>query len=143
MSQDLQAFDLWKLGTGMDYVKEANSHIKGILDPMLYFGSRCSALTWHCEDADAYSISYLHFGESKAWYNLLACGSFMRHQKSLLSPEIIQGAGIPLLKVNQKAGDFVITFQRNFHSGYNHDFNIAEAVNFDSERWLDLAKLLK
>ena len=45
-----------------------------------------------------------------------------------------------LWQVTQEAGEFMITFPRGFHCGFNHGFNCAESTNFASERWIDYGK---
>jgi len=55
----------------------------------------------------------------------------------LMSPTSIKNAGVPVFKVTQEPGEFIITFPFAYHQGFNHGFNIAEATNFASPRWID------
>ena len=40
--------------------------------------------------------------------------------------------------MDQYAGEFIITFARGYHAGFNHGYNLAEAVNFAPPDWLEL-----
>ena len=42
--------------------------------------------------------------------------------------------------MTQNAGEFMITFPFSYHMGYNHGYNIAEAINFATTKWIDVAK---
>lgn len=158
---DQPAFNINKLGTILDDIEgEYNLKILGVNTAYLYFGMWKTSFAWHTEDMDLYSINYLHFGAPKSWYVVppehsqrlerLAqgffpdaardCPAFLRHKMTIISPKILQKYSIPFSKVTQEAGEFIITFPRAYHSGYNHGFNCAESTNFAMPRWIDFGK---
>ena len=68
------------------------------------------------------------------------CDLPLRHKSLLFSPEILDANGIPYYKIVQKPGDFVIVSAGAYHGGFNEGFNIAEAINFATIPWIEIAK---
>ncbi|KAI4299978.1 hypothetical protein L6164_033398 [Bauhinia variegata] len=132
------------------------SDISGVLVPWLYVGMCLSSFCWHVEDHHLYSLNYLHFGDPKVWYGVpgkfaSALEDVMRkhlpdlfeEQPNLLnelvtqlSPTILKSEGVPVYRTVQNPGEFVITFPRAYHAGFNCGFNCAEAVNVAPVDWL-------
>ncbi|KAG7495169.1 lysine-specific demethylase 5B-B-like [Solea senegalensis] len=134
--------------------------ICGMKLPWLYVGMCFSSFCWHIEDHWSYSINYLHWGEPKTWYG--APGSSAEHLESvmkklapelfesqpdllhqlvtIMNPNTLMNNGVPIYRTNQCAGEFVITFPRAYHSGFNQGFNFAEAVNFCTMDWMPIGR---
>ncbi|MED6222365.1 hypothetical protein PIB30_063618 [Stylosanthes scabra] len=130
--------------------------ISGVLVPWLYIGMCFSSFCWHVEDHHLYSLNYMHWGAPKMWYGVPgkdACKleeAMRKHLPELfeeqpdllhklvtqLSPSILKSMGVPVYRCVQNPGEFVLTFPRAYHSGFNCGFNIAEAVNVAPVDWL-------
>ena len=54
----------------------------------------------------------------------------------MFSPRLLQQANIPVYKLLQHPGEFVVTFPRAFHGGFSMGPNIGEAVNFATSDWI-------
>ncbi|CAN8294959.1 unnamed protein product [Cochlearia groenlandica] len=132
------------------------SDISGVLVPWLYIGMCFSSFCWHVEDHHLYSLNYMHWGAPKLWYGVggkhaVKLEEAMRkHLPDLfdeqpdllhklvtqLSPSKLKTAGVPVHRCVQHAGEFVLTFPRAYHAGFNSGFNCAEAVNVAPVDWL-------
>uniref|UniRef100_A0A673HCR3 [histone H3]-trimethyl-L-lysine(4) demethylase n=1 Tax=Sinocyclocheilus rhinocerous TaxID=307959 RepID=A0A673HCR3_9TELE len=133
-----------------------NADISGMKVPWLYVGMVFSAFCWHIEDHWSYSINYLHWGEPKTWYGVPSSAAekleevmkkltpelfefqpdLLHQLVTIMNPNILMSHGVPVVRTNQCAGEFVITFPRAYHSGFNQGYNFAEAVNFCTADWL-------
>uniref|UniRef100_A0A0D9WEU3 JmjC domain-containing protein n=1 Tax=Leersia perrieri TaxID=77586 RepID=A0A0D9WEU3_9ORYZ len=130
--------------------------ISGVVVPWLYIGMCFSSFCWHVEDHFLYSLNYMHFGEPKVWYGVPGADAvkleeamrknlprLFEEQPDLLhelvtqlSPSVLKSEGVPVYRVVQNPGEFVLTLPRAYHSGFNCGFNCAEAVNVAPVDWL-------
>ncbi|TKY60185.1 Lysine-specific demethylase JMJ18 [Spatholobus suberectus] len=131
------------------------SDISGVLVPWLYVGMCFSTFCWHVEDHHLYSLNYLHWGDPKVWYGVPGShapgleDAMRKHLPDLfeeqpnllnelvtqLSPSILKSEGVPVHRIVQHSGEFVVTFPRAYHCGFNCGFNCAEAVNVAPVDW--------
>eukprot|EP00096_Caligus_rogercresseyi_P011047 TRINITY_DN422_c0_g1_i1.p1 TRINITY_DN422_c0_g1~~TRINITY_DN422_c0_g1_i1.p1 ORF type:complete len:1514 (+),score=534.84 TRINITY_DN422_c0_g1_i1:112-4653(+) len=141
-------------------LKYMDMDISGMKVPWLYVGMCFSTFCWHTEDHWTPSINYLHWGEPKIWYGIpgtfaekaetimresakeLFTGQpdLLHHIVTTVNPNILQAHGIPIYRGEQHAGEFIITFPRAYHAGFNAGYNLAEAVNFAPPDWLSLGR---
>jgi len=132
--------------------------INGINVPWMYFGNLFSSFCWHNEDNYLYSINYHHWGAPKLWYGIPgtkkdAAGleqvfksylsmkmrdvpDLLHHITTMFSPRLLQTADVPVCKLIQHPGEFVVTFPRAFHGGFSMGPNAGEAVNFATHDWI-------
>lgn len=60
----------------------------------------------------------------------------LHNLNTMIHPSEFTKVGIKVSRVDQRAGEFVITFPRAYHGGFNQGFNCAEAVNFATSKWI-------
>ncbi|KAH7413832.1 PLU-1-like protein-domain-containing protein [Phaeosphaeria sp. MPI-PUGE-AT-0046c] len=157
--RDPYSTDPWNLNI-LPYAPDSlfrhiKSDISGMTVPWLYVGMVFSTFCWHAEDHYTYSSNYQHFGATKTWYGIPAedADKFEQAMReavpelfesqpdllfqlvTLLTPEQLQKAGVRVYALDQRAGEFVITFPQAYHAGFNHGFNVNEAVNFAPSDW--------
>jgi histone demethylase JARID1 len=64
----------------------------------------------------------------------------LHHIVTTMNPNVLQAHGVPVYRMDQYAGEFIITFPRGYHAGFNHGYNMAEAVNFAPPDWLQIGR---
>ncbi|KAH0835679.1 JmjC domain, hydroxylase-domain-containing protein [Lanmaoa asiatica] len=137
--------------------------LPGVNLPYLYFGMWRATFAWHVEDMDLFSINYIHFGAPKFWYavpqgratalestmksyfpkDTSQCPQFLRHKSFLASPTLLAQSSCRPNFLVQREHEFVITYPRGYHAGFNLGFNCAESVNFALESWVELGRRAK
>ena len=112
---------------------------------------------WQVEDRDLYAVNFLHQGASKTWYCVPpqygykleqvahqlfpgACFNLLRHKNIMISPKLLLANDIPVHKVVQEQGTFLVLFPHSYHSGFDHGFNMSEETNFALPRWIEYGK---
>ena len=153
------SWDLRKLSLSSESVLRhlpGAESITGVSRPWLYLGSFFSSFCWHAEDHFLCSISYHHQGAPKIWYTIpgeyrsrmeeamekllpdlyQANKDLSHHLVTLIDPAIlVKSFGIPVGRVVQNPGEFIITFPEAYHCGFNTGVNLAEAVNVACPDW--------
>ncbi|KAJ8599303.1 hypothetical protein CTAYLR_008838 [Chrysophaeum taylorii] len=135
--------------------------MKGINAPWLYLGMLFSTFSWHTEDNFLASINYLHMGAPKQWYGvpgshatafenvvrrfykqrLMEVPDLLHNLNTMFSPSKLKALQVPVFRLVQKPGMFVVTYPQAFHSGFSYGFNCGEAVNFATSNWIRFASL--
>lgn len=130
--------------------------ISGMTIPWIYVGSTFSTFCWHVEDQYTLSANYQHLGAVKKWYCVPEsnCLKFEQYMKSLapdlflkqpdilhqlitlVPPSQLVANGIEVFTANQHPGEYVVTYPRVYHAGFNCGFNFNEAVNFTMNEWV-------
>lgn len=132
--------------------------ISGMTVPWIYVGSTFSTFCWHLEDQYTLSANYQHEGAPKVWYSIPegSCDHFnqlmrglapdlfekqpdLLHQLvTLISPydEKFKKSGTKCFKAVQQPNEYIITFPKCYHAGFNSGYNFNEAVNFTLDSWV-------
>lgn len=152
---------IWNVGKKTPIFNDIGERLTRVKDgAYLYFGMWKATFSWHIEDMDLYGINYLHYGAPKTWYCVppkhgyklekaahslfpewgKMCYNFLRHKVCMVSPRLLANRGVKVQKMVQEERDIIIVFPHAYHSGFNHGFNIAEASNFGTPRWIEHGK---
>ena len=99
---------------------------------------------WFCFNLCCYdSLICQHWCKHWAVFSVLWKESFWgpKRKRSLLLNAVFFSL-LQIFRTDQHAGEFVITFPRAYHAGFNNGYNFAEAVNFCPSDWVRLETLL-
>ncbi|KAJ9120143.1 hypothetical protein QFC22_003042 [Naganishia vaughanmartiniae] len=147
-------------GADVHSITHGRSDISGMTVPWAYIGMLFSAFCWHNEDHHTYSVNYMYWGSTKTWYGIPGAHAekfeetimkeapeLFEQQPGLLyqlvtmmNPGRLQTMGVDVFAVDQRPNEFVITFPKAYHCGFNHGLNFNEAVNFALPDWLPFGK---
>ncbi|VDK37862.1 unnamed protein product [Taenia asiatica] len=154
----------WNLNNLPIYGNSVLRFIKGNVDgmkvPWCYVGMVFSTFCWHIEDHWSCSINFNHWGEPKTWYGVSSANAvlferamrkqagelfdlapdLLHHITTIMNPNLLQAEGVPIYRTDQHCGEFVVTFPRAYHAGFNQGFNFAEAVNVCPPAWLPIGR---
>lgn len=132
--------------------------ISGMTIPWIYVGSTFSTFCWHLEDQYTLSANYQHEGAPKVWYSIpeSSCDQFNELMRSLApdlfekQPDLLhqlvtlispyddkfKNSKIRCYKAVQYPNEYIITFPKCYHAGFNSGYNFNEAVNFTLDSWV-------
>ncbi|KAG6820302.1 hypothetical protein H0H93_002566 [Arthromyces matolae] len=153
-TDETNVWNVGKLPSALSRLLPADDQaLPGVNTPYLYFGMWRATFAWHVEDMDLFSINYIHFGAPKFWYAIpqgragaleqAMKGDFLRHKSFVASPTTLAQSSCRPNFLVQHEGEFVITFPRGYHAGFNLGFNCAESVNFALDSWIELGRRAK
>ena len=68
------------------------------------------------------------------------CDNVFRHKDYLVTREFLSSNNINYTVLYQNAGEFIVTFPRGYHQGFNLGLNFAEATNFGTRQWVKFGR---
>ena len=155
--QPKHAWDLSQLPNHPQSVlQHVKQQLKGLNTPWLYLGMMFATFCFHVEDHALFSINYSHTGAPKTWYGIPSHKArafeealaqdipegfkgdrkLLHNLTAMISPAKLRAHDVPVYRLVQRPGEFVVTFPDAYHGGFSHGFNVGEAVNFALDMWL-------
>ena len=64
----------------------------------------------------------------------------MHHITTTISPGVLKRENVQLCHAIQNPGEFIVTFPRGYHAGFNAGLNLCEAVNFCPPDWFPIGR---
>ena len=109
-----------------------------------------SVRAWSCFITSSSHWYLVHWGETKTWYGVPgedaelfedairkeapdlfeAQPDLLFQLVTLLSPKRLTDAGVRVYACNQRAGEFVITYPKAYHAGFNHGVRLHSKLSY-------------
>lgn len=100
-----------------------------------FFSVRGEPKTWYgVSSADAVLFERAMRKQAGELFDLAP--DLLHHITTIMNPNLLQAEGVPIYRTDQHCGEFVVTFPRAYHAGFNQGFNFAEAVNVCPPAWV-------
>ncbi|KAJ3291821.1 hypothetical protein HK104_005781, partial [Borealophlyctis nickersoniae] len=136
----------WNLSRLDNLLSRIKVAVPGVNTPYLYFGMWKATFAWHVAPKQWYCIPPAQRGRFETIARGIfsdeahKCPQFLRHKTCIISPRIIAANKVPVSRLVQRAGEFVVTFPYGYHQGFNMGLNCAESVNFALDSWVEVGK---
>lgn len=161
--------DRWKINNFTEEhsilnVNAIEDRIPGVQSSFSIVGMRDTWFCAHKEDSDLASINRLLYGAIKFWYvikpkdaakfeklfhNLLCddfdytCSTALRHKCFIIPPWVLDAHEITYTIYMQRPGEIMLTLYGAYHFGFNTGFNVCEASNIASPKYLNIFEYAK
>lgn len=144
-------------GSIFNYIEE---DVPYFYKPSIDVGMIFTTRSWQSSDFFTNTVTYNHFGETKTYYSVperhferfqdfirMKLGDarvanfpdLLLEPNIMINPSVLKENGIDCYVMDQRQGEFVITFPKSHICSFNHGFNMTETVKFGLlEDWLDL-----
>ena len=142
------------------HVFPSSGNVIGVTSPTLHVGMLFSSVCWYRDPHSLPWIEYIHSGASKIWYGVgnshedKLREAMKKHvpeyvkdspvwlpaDSIMVDPNIIAESGVPVCRVVQEPGQFVIVFPGAFTSSLCTGYLIAESVFFAKHQYFERAK---
>lgn len=128
--------------------------------PHIDVGMVFTSRSWQSSDFFTNNVSYNHFGSTKTHYSIperhferfqdfirMKLGEarvqnfpdLLLEPNIMINPNVLKENGIDCYVMDQRQGEFVITFPKSHTCSFNHGFNMTETVRFGLlDDWIDL-----
>ncbi|XP_066289047.1 protein Jumonji-like isoform X1 [Branchiostoma lanceolatum] len=135
--------------------------MSGVTAPWLLVGMLFTTSCWSCDSHKLPSIEYLHTGADKIWYSIPQsehvkfrkamhslvpdlCSEglcWLEKDAAMVPPSALLAEGVSLCRVEQKSGQFLVTFSGSYVANICCGYSVAEAVYFATLQWLPVGQV--